>query len=43
VASVAAGVDDDAYETLVVEIKEVLSELAQDKAMDAFRGSSLAN
>ncbi|XP_059079555.1 cilia- and flagella-associated protein 58-like [Tigriopus californicus] len=31
-------VDDEAFETLVVEIKEVLAELAQDKAMDGFRG-----
>ena len=40
-ANAAAGfgaVDDEGYETLVVEIKEVLAELAQDKAMDAFRG-----
>ena len=33
-----APVDDEAFETLAAEIKEVLAELAQDKAMDAFRG-----
>ena len=31
-------VDDEGYETLVADIKEVMAELAQDKAMDAVRG-----
>ena len=30
--------DDAAFDTLVAEIKEVMAELAQDKAMDAVRG-----
>jgi len=30
-------VDDEGFETLAAEIREVLAELAQDKAMDAFR------
>lgn len=31
-------VDDHGFETLAQDFKEVLAELAQDKAMDAFRG-----
>ena len=35
--SVSVPVDDEGFETLAAEIREVLAELAQDKAMDAFR------
>ena len=37
--SVSVPVDDEGFETLAAEIREVLAELAQDKAMDAFRWS----
>ena len=36
--SVSVPVDDEGFETLAAEIREVLAELAQDKAIDAFRG-----
>ena len=37
-ASASVPVDDEGFETLAAEIREVLAELAQDKSMDAFRG-----
>ena len=37
-ASASVPVDDEGFETLASEIREVLAELAQDKSMDAFRG-----